>query len=35
MTDIELINRLANKKYIIPKYLDDDIIKYVKSRYLF
>ena len=33
MTDVEVINRLANKKNIIPKYLDDDIVEYALSRY--
>ena len=30
MDDLEVINRLSNKKNIIPKYLDDDILEYVK-----
>ena len=35
MDDLEVVNRLSNKKNIIPKYLDDDILEYAKSRYLF
>ena len=34
MDDLEIINKLSNKKNIIPKYLDDDILEYAKSRYL-
>ena len=34
MDDLEIIDRLSNKKNIIPKYLDDDILEYAKSRYL-
>lgn len=34
MDDLEVIERLSNKKNIIPKYLDDDILEYAKLRYL-